>query len=139
MLKSRIWAVQRSDAAELHPFVKLAIAYGGIIAGFAVLGLTFYVITAQGEAAGSTLVPPMTYYLAVSYYVALAGASIMTVWLLKNGRRAGAFLAFAILFISVLAPVRSQTPDGAFSVIYWFAIPNAAVGALLLKAFGTLR
>ncbi len=131
--------MQRNDAAELHPFVKLAIAYSGIMAGFAVLGLVFYVIAARGEATGSALVPPMTYYLAVSYYVALAGASIMTVWLLKNGRRAGAYLAFAILAVSVLAPVLSQAPDGAFSVIYWFAIPNAVVGAMLLKAFGTLR
>lgn len=131
--------MQRSDTAELHSFVKASIAYMGIMAGFAVLGLVFYVIAAMGEAAESALIPPMMYYAAMSYYVALAGASVMTVWLLKNGRRVGAYIAFALLAVSLLAPVDSQAFNGMFTVIYWFAIPNAVVGALLLKAFRTLR
>jgi hypothetical protein len=129
--------VQRSDTAELHPFVKAGIAYMGIMAGFAVLGLTFYVIVARGEAAGSSLIPPEAYYPTIAYYAALAGVSVLAVWLLKNGRRIGAYLAFAILAISVLAPVQSSS--GGFTIIYWFAIPNAAVGLLLLKAIKTLR
>ncbi|WP_415280691.1 hypothetical protein [Candidatus Nitrososphaera sp. FF02] len=129
----------QDSATELHTFVKLAIAYIGIMTGFAVLGLVFYVIAARGEAAGSVPIAPMMYYAAVSYYVALAGASVMTVWLLKNGRRAGAYLTFALLTVSLLAPVNSPAFGGMFTVIYWFAIPNAAVGLLLLKAARTLR
>ena len=131
--------MQRSDTAELHPFVKAGIAYMGIMAGFAVLGLTFYVIAARGEAVGSSLVPPETYYTSIAYYIMLASASVFAVWLLKNGRRVGAYLAFAILSISVLAPVRSPALDNLFTIVYWFAIPNAAVGLLLLKAYKTLR
>lgn len=124
--------MQRSDTAELHSFVKAGIAYMGIMAGFAVLGLAFYVIAARGEAVGSSLVPPEMYYASVAYYVMLAGASVFAVWLLKNGRRAGAYLAFAILGISLFE-------GSGFTVVYWFAIPNAAVGILLLKAIKTLR
>jgi hypothetical protein len=102
----------------------------GIMAGFAVLGLTFYVIVVGGQAQVSALVTSVS-------YVALAAASITAVWLLKNGRRIGAYLAFAILSISVLAPVQSSS--GGFTIIYWFAIPNAAVGILLLKTIKTLR
>ncbi len=131
--------MQRSDTAELHSFVKAAIAYMGIMAGLAVLGLTFYTIAARGEAVGSSIVPPEMYYTGIAYYVMLASASVFAVWLLKNGRRVGAYLVFAILAVSVFAPVRSSALENSFTIIYWFAIPNAAVGALLLKAIKTLR
>lgn len=124
--------MQHSDTTELHPFVKASIAYMGIMAGFAVLGLTFYVVAARGEAVGSSIVPPEMYYTSVAYYVMLAGASVFAVWLLKSGRRVGAYLAFAILGISLLE-------GSGFAVVYWFAIPNAAVGILLLKAYKTLH
>jgi hypothetical protein len=130
--------VQRSDTSELHLFVKAGMAYMGIMAGFAVLGLTFYAIVARGEAMGSSSVPAEAYYATMLYYAALASASVLAIWLLKNGRRAGAYLVFAILSISVLAPVRGSALDG-FTIIYWFAIPNVAVSLLLLKAIRTLR
>ena len=130
--------MQCSDTIELHLFVKAGMAYMGIMAGFAVLGLMFYVIAARGEAVGSSLVPPETYYTSIAYYVMLASTSVFAVWLLKNGKRAGAYLAFAILSISVLAPICGPALDG-FTIIYWFAIPNAAVGLLLLKAYRTLH
>ncbi|HEX9677508.1 hypothetical protein [Nitrososphaera sp.] len=53
--------------------------------------------------------------------------------------RMGAYLAFAALAISILAPVDNQTPNVSFNIIYWFMIPNAVVGILLLKAVKTLR
>lgn len=124
--------MQRSDAAELHSFVKAGIAYMGIMAGLAVLGLAFYAIASAVEAPGHVPVPQAEYYLTVLYYVLLAGVSIGAVWLLAKGSRAGAYTAFASLAISVLAPVNSQSA-------YWIAIPNVAVGLLLLKAFKTLR
>ena len=130
--------MQRSDTAGLHPFVKAGIAYMGIMAGFAVLGLTFYVIAASVEAPGPLPPPPMMYYAAVSYYVAVVAMSVATVWLLKNGRRTGAYVAFATLAVSLLAPSNGLA-FGGFTIIYWFAIPNAAVGLLLLKAYKTLR
>jgi hypothetical protein len=124
-----------NTSTELHPFVKLTIAYAGIMAGFAVLGLAFYV---TASTAGSVGAPRVMQFPAVSYYVALAGMSVVALWLLKNGRRAGAYVAFAALAISVFAPISGPAYD-SFTIVYWFAIPNAAVGVLLLKAFRTLR
>ncbi|HEY7507624.1 MAG TPA: hypothetical protein VH677_00720, partial [Nitrososphaera sp.] len=77
-----------NTSTELHPFVKLTIAYAGIMAGFAVLGLAFYV---TASTAGSVGAPRVMQFPAVSYYVALAGMSVVALWLLKNGRRAGAY------------------------------------------------
>lgn len=126
-------------ADELHPFAKMSIAYMGIMAGLAVLGLTFYATASTGEAAGSIPVPPAVYYQSILYFVSLTGLSLGAVVLLAKGIRIGAYLTFAALAISVLAPVASQTGNAAFNIIYWFTIPNAAVGILLLKAVKTLR
>lgn len=124
--------MQRSDTTELHSFVKLAIAYMGIMAGLAVLGLAFYAIASTGEAPGSVPVPQAEYYLTISYYVMLVGASLGALALLAKGVRTGAYLAFASLAISVLAPIDGQSAN-------WIAIPNVVVGLLLLKAIKTLR
>lgn len=132
--------LQNSSAlAELHPFVKAAIAYVGIMAGLAVLGLIFYAIASTGEAAGSVPVPQAAYYQTILYFVSLTGLSLGAVVLLAKGMRMGAYLAFAVLAASILAPVSNQTPNTAFNIVYWFAIPNAVVGLLLLKAVKTLH
>lgn len=125
--------------AELHPFAKAAIAYMGIMAGLAVLGLVFYAIASTGEAEDSVPVPPSAYYQTILYFVSLTGLSLGALMLLAKGIRVGAYLTFAALAISVLAPIDNQTQNAAFNIIYWFAIPNAAVGILLLKAIRTLR
>lgn len=129
-----------AGSTQLHPFVKLAIAYVGIVAGLAVIGLVFYVVASQGEAAGSRPAVPQAYYVTVAYYVSLAAASAAAVLLMaKRSRRTGAYLAFAALASSILAPHSSQTAGTPFQVAYWFMIPNAVVGILLMKAVRTLR
>jgi hypothetical protein len=132
--------LQNSSAVtELHPFTKAAMAYIGIMAGLALLGLVFYAVASTGEAEGSVPVPPAAYYQTILYLVSLTGLSLGALALLAKGMRAGAYVAFAALAISVLAPAGNQTLGNAFNIIYWFAIPNAAVGILLLKAIKTLH
>jgi len=104
-----------------------------------VLGLTFHTIASTGEALGSVPVPLAAYYQTILYYVTLTGFSLGALAFLAKDIRMGAYLAFAALAISILAPVDNQTPNVSFNIIYWFMIPNAVVGILLLKAVKTLR
>lgn len=130
--------IATSDKPELHSFVKLAIAYLGIMAGFALLGLTFYVVAARGEATGGALEPVSVYYANVGNYLILLVLSILALGLLVKRKRAGAYVAFAALVLSIFAPSLFVTAQSAFGVIWWFAIPNTVVGILLLKSMKTL-
>lgn len=96
--------IATSDKPELHSFVKLAIAYLGIMAGFALLGLTFYVVAARGEATGGALEPVSVYYANVGNYLILLVLSILALGLLVKRMRAGAYVAFAALVLSIFAP-----------------------------------
>lgn len=127
-----------SDTPELHSFVKLAIAYLGIMAGFAILGLTFYVVAARGEASGGALEPASVYYANVSSYIILFVLSLLAPGLLIKRKLAGAYVAFAALVLSIFAPSLLLTGQSAYGVIWWFAIPNSVVGILLLKSIKTL-
>lgn len=130
--------VATPDKPELHSFVKLAIAYLGVMAGFAILGLAFYVIAASGEAQGSGPEPVSVYYPNVGNYIILFALSLAAIGLLVKRKRAGAYVAFAALFLSLFAPSLLLTAQSAFGVIWWFAIPNTVVGVLLLKSMKTL-
>lgn len=130
--------IANSDKHELHSFVKLAIAYLGIMAGFAILGLIFYVVAARGEATGGALEPASVYYANVGNYIILFVLSLLALGLLVKRKRAGAYVAFATFVLSVFAPSLLLTSQSAYGVIWWFAIPNTVVGILLLKAMKTL-
>lgn len=127
-----------SDKPELHSFVKLAIAYVGIMAGMASIGLTFYIIAATGEATGSGLVPAGQYYADLVSYALLIFFCLAGLALLVERRRLGAYLVFAALVLSILAPSILISGQAAYNVVWWFAIPNAIVGILLLKSMKTL-
>lgn len=131
--------VATSDKPELHSFVKLAIAYLGIMAGFAILGLIFYVAAARSESIGDALEPVGVYYANVSNYVILFALSLLALGLLVKRKRAGAYVAFAAFVLSIFAPSLFLTAQSAFGVIWWFAIPNTVVGILLLKSMKTLE
>ena len=130
--------ITNSDRPELHSFVKLAIAYLGIMAGFAILGLIFYVVAARGEATSGALEPATVYYANVGNYIILFVLSLLALSLLVKRKRAGAYVAFATFVLSVFAPSLLLTSQSAYGVIWWFAIPNTVVGILLLKAMKTL-
>lgn len=128
-----------SDTPELHSFVKLAIAYLGIMAGFVVIGLGFYLIAAGGEATGSALEPANIYYTNIGSYVLLFILSLAGLALLVKRKRVGAYVAFSALVLSIFAPSLLLTGQSAYGVIWWFAIPNAVVGILLVKSLKTLE
>jgi hypothetical protein len=126
---------------ELHSFVKLAIGYLGIMAGFAVLGLVFYEIGArEGPAILSAppFVPSDEYAISIAFFWTLIGLSLIGLFALVKNLRIGAYVAFIALVVSLFAPYDKQTGTAPFTIIWWFAIPNAVVGILLLKEFSTL-
>jgi len=123
-----------SDSQELHSFVKLAIAYVGIMAGFATIGLTFYIIATNDDS-----MPTNQYYADVASFAGLIFLSLTGLALLVERKRLGAYFVFAALVISILAPSILVTSQAAYDVVWWFAIPNAIVGILLTKSLKTLR
>jgi hypothetical protein len=126
-------AITQDDG--LHSFVKLAIAYIGIMIGFAVLGTLFYVIAAQGEAPGSAPVALADYYSAIGYFATLITVCALALRGLVKAKKTGAYFAFAALAISLLAPHMY----GGLGIVYWFAIPNAVVGILLARSWKSLH
>lgn len=128
-----------SDTSELHSFVKLAIAYLGIMAGLAVLGLGFYVSAARVESAGDAPIVSDRYYAVIAFYVVLIAITLAGLGRLVRRRRDGAYLAFAALAISMLAPSPNQVLQAPYTIVWWFAIPNVVVGILLLKSLKTLK
>ncbi len=130
--------VATSDSRELHSFVKLAIAYIGIMAGLAAIGLTFYIITDAGEAAKSNLLQAGQYPTDIGSYALLIITSLAGLALLAKNRRIGAYFVFAALVLSIAAPSIFITGPAAYNVVWWFGIPNAIGGILLLKSFKTL-
>jgi hypothetical protein len=130
-----------STNGELHSFVKLAIGYLGIMAGFAALGLLFYEIAArEGPVilSASPFVPSDAYAISVAFFWTLIVILLIGLFALVRNLRIGAYFAFIALVLSIFAPYDKQTGAAPFAVIWWFAIPNAIVGILLLKAFKTL-
>jgi hypothetical protein len=132
------WRASVSDSAELHSFVKLAIAYLGIMAGLAVLGLGFYVAAARVESAGDLPVSADRYYAVIAFYVLLIAVSLAGLARMARRKRDGAYLAFAALVISLFAASPNQVIQSPYIIIWWLAIPNAVVGILLLKSLNTL-
>lgn len=132
---------QPDNNKELHSFVKLAIGYLGIMAGFATLGLVFYEIGArEGPAILSAppFVPSDVYAISIAFFWTLIALSLIGLLALVKNLRIGAYIAFIALVVSLFAPYDKQTGTAPFTIIWWFAIPNAIVGMLLLKAFSTL-
>jgi hypothetical protein len=123
-----------TESEELHSFVKLAIAYLGIMAGFSVLGLWFYI------AAG--LDGPIAIILrneVVTFYLLLFVLSIAALGRLSRRKRDGAYLTFASLALSLFAPSPSEIIRAPYTMNWWLAIPNTVVGILLLKVLRTLH
>jgi hypothetical protein len=127
-------SVATSDSQELHPFVKLAIAYVGIMAGFATIGLTFYIIATNGDS-----MPANQYYTDVASFAGLIFLSLAGLALLVERKRLGAYFVFAALVFSILAPSILVTGQATYDVVWWFVIPNAIVGILLMKSLKTLE
>jgi hypothetical protein len=113
----------------------------GIMSGFAVLGLVFYEIGArQGPAITSVppFVPSEVYAFSIAFFWTLIAISLIGLFTLVKNMRIGAYFVFIALVVSIFAPYDKQTGTAPFTIIWWFAIPNAVVGILLLKAFTTL-
>lgn len=122
---------------ELHSFVKLAIAYLGIMAGLAVLGVVFFAISSQGEAQGSVRPSAEAYNYTMGLYALMIGLSLGGLAALANHLRIGAYLAFLAL-IAWFLPYAAQSLD-TLAAVSWMLIPNGVVGILLLKELKTLH
>jgi hypothetical protein len=122
---------------ELHSFVKLAIAYLGIMAGLAVLGVVFFTISSQGEAQGSVRPSAEAYNYTMGLYALMIGLSLGGLAALANHLRLGAYLAFLALVVWFM-PYATESVE-ALAAASWMVIPNGVVGILLLRALKTLR
>jgi hypothetical protein len=122
---------------ELTSFVKLAIAYLGIMAGIAAIAMTMYLVVYNDGAPGRAPIPEQILSITILFYVSLIAVSVASLKLLLGRKRVGAYLAFFALVLSLFAPYS----DAAFrtTITYWLAIPNAIVGILLLKSLKELR
>ena len=111
------------------------------MAGFAVLGLIFYETGAR-EGPAITSVPPFypsdVYLISIVFFWTLIALSLVGLFALVKNLRIGAYVAFIVLIFSLFAPYEKQSGAAPFTMIWWFAIPNAIVGILLLRAFKTL-
>src|ERR1700752_4204976 len=87
-----------SSDSGLHSFTKLAIAYIGIILGITIISVIYgVVITADNPANHNSLVRNGTYLNL--YYVVLIPLMLLTIEMLRRGRKLGAYLAFASMAI----------------------------------------
>ena len=118
---------------ELHSFVKLAIAYLGIMAGLAVLGVVFFAASTQGSVRPSV----GAYNYTMGLYALMIGLSLGGLAALANHLRTGAYLAFLALIVWFM-PYATQSLD-TLAAVSWMLIPNGVVGILLLKALKTLH
>jgi hypothetical protein len=78
--------------------------------------------------------PSDVYHISIAFFWALIVLSLIGAVALLRDLRIGACIAFLVLVISVLAPYDKQSTTAPFVVIWWFAIPNATAGILLLVA-----
>jgi hypothetical protein len=120
-----------AEGKELPSFVKLAIAYLGIMAGMAAIGLVLYLIASRGEAPGSAPIPQQTLSITILFFTSLVVIPSISLRLLVKRRRVGGYLAFLALGISLFAPY--SDPAFHLTITYWLAIPNAIVGILVWK------
>lgn len=117
--------------AELHPFVKLAIAYLSIIAGLAAVGLYLYIVSSYAR--GLQTVQTGPFVITIIFYSSLLSLSIVSVYGIVNRKKYGEITAFIALGLSILSPAYDQKSVlMSFQIIFWFTIPNAVVGLLLL-------
>jgi hypothetical protein len=103
------------------------------MSGLAALGLVFYVAASK-----FSFVAP-GYNTVVLFYMVLIAISLAGLARLVRRKRDGAYLAFASLVISMLAPDPIQVFRAPYTFIWWFAIPNTVVGILLLTQLKTLE
>ncbi|HKU50672.1 MAG TPA: hypothetical protein VJP79_12025 [Nitrososphaera sp.] len=128
-----------SDGEETHSFVKLAIAYLGLMAGLSILGLGFYVAAARVVSAGDPPAVAAIYNETMVFYLALFSISIAGLARLLKKKQDGAYFAFTSLILSLFAPSPSQIMRAPYTLIWWLAVPNTIVGILLLRAIKTLH
>lgn len=123
-----------SGSEEIHSFVKLAIAYLGIMAGFSALGLWFYIASGLDGPISAIVQNEV-----VAFYLVLFALSLAGLDRLSRNRQDGVYLAFASLVLSLFAPSPSQIVRPPYTMIWWLAIPNGVVGILLFRAMKTLH
>lgn len=127
------------DNSELPKFVKAGIAYLGIMAGLAILGLFFYVAASRGESTGSVLVESDAYATTIAFFTILVALSLIGLYGLVKRLRLGVYVALVALVLSMFAPSGGKNLESSFAITWWLGIPNTVVGILLIRSLGKLR
>jgi hypothetical protein len=119
--------------ASLDPYVKLAITYMGLMIAVVIISLVYYSVNfiyLSKESASPA---------ATVYYIALIIAPGAAIAFLANRKKAGAYLVFAALAISLSIFVTlPASADLRWDVVATLLIPHSLVGILLLRALKTL-
>jgi hypothetical protein len=117
-----------SSDTGLHSFTKLAIAYIGILLGLTVISVILGAVVTFDNRSNPNSLTRADNYL-VAYYVLLIPLMLVTIEILRRGKKLGAYLAYASMAIH-------------YTIYYptiLFLITSPIVGILLWRSFRYLR
>jgi hypothetical protein len=122
---------------SLHPYVKLAITYMGLMIAFVIIGLVYYSVNLAYDPA--EVASP----LYAAYYTALLAIPGATIACLANRKRTGAYtyLVFAALAISLSLFIVGQLANSGmrWDVVITLLVPRTLIGVLPSRALKTLE
>jgi hypothetical protein len=117
-----------SEDTGLHSFIKLAIAYIGIILGLTVISVILGAVVTFDNRINSNSLTGTGNYL-IAYYSVLIPLMLVTIDQLRRGKKLGAYLAFVSMAIHY--------------TIYFpnvlFLVTSTVVGILLWRSFRYLH
>jgi hypothetical protein len=119
-----------SGDTGLHSFVKLAIAYIGIL-GLTLISVLF-VVTIIGDGKAVSSLSGYSDYLAI-YYVVLIPLMLIAIDQLRKGKKLGAYLAYASMAIH-----HSLYFSDTLYLVFLLSM-SVVVGILLLRSFKHLH
>jgi len=117
-----------SSDSGLHSFTKLAIAYIGIILGITIISIIYGVVITVDNPTNPNSLAGYGNYL-ILYYVVLIPLMLLTMEMLRRGKKLGAYLAFASMAIHYTI---------YFPTIL-FLVTSAVVGILLWRSMRYLH
>lgn len=117
-----------SSDSGLHSFTKLAIAYIGIILGIPIISIIYGVVITVDNPTNPNSLAGYGNYL-ILYYVVLIPLMLLTMEMLRRGKKLGAYLAFASM----------ATHYTIYLPTILFLVTSAVVGILLWRSMRYLH
>ena len=121
---------------SLHPYVKLAIIYMGLMIAFVIVGLVYYSVNLAYDPAEVASLLYAAYYTAL---LAILGATIAALQI-ESGQE-HTYLVFAALAISLSLFIVGQLANSGirWDVVITLLVPRTFIGVLPSRALKTLE